>query len=196
MTSLFMGTIVTTGVPADEKTVRNTATPVDVNKAPAMMPDMPVAQEFESDSDPTLGLAPRQLASKWHEGETVQHNADVVSTQNVSNQIVNAQVSTSGTAASRELAGQTHKNLSFAEGIEPVFDLQDSNHKMNNTYFVREGRPVQEPAENYMSVPPGMSSGLGTEANIVAYGKVASRDAAQSAAYKSFGDWLNGNVNG
>lgn len=196
MTSLFMGNVVQTGVPADEKVVRSTAVPYYADKPAAMADDMPEMQELELDSDPNLGLAHRQRASMWVEGQRVQHNPDVVSVQNASNQIIANQVSTSGTAANRELAGETHKNASYAVGIEPVYDLGDPNHKMGNTYFVRNERTVQEPAGNYMSVPPGMDTGLGTEAGITAYGKTAARDAAQAAQYKLFGDWLNGTSNG
>jgi hypothetical protein len=196
MTSLFLGNVVQTGVPADEKVVRSTAAPYYADKPAAMATSAPDMQELEIDSDPNLGLAHRQRGSMWVEGSRVQHDADIVATQNVSNQMVNSQVSTSGTAASREAEGQTHKNASYAVGIEPVYDLADPNHKMGNTYFVRNERTVQEPAGNYMSVPPGMDTGAGAEAGITAYGKTAARDAAQAGQYKLFGDWLNGTANG
>jgi len=187
VTSLFMGHLNTIGVPADEKTVRNTATPVEYDAPPAMMDDQPEMQEVETDSNPNLGLASRQLASKWSEGQRAVPQDGIVSEQNESNQMVNRQVSTSGTAAARELAGETHKNLSYAVGIEPVYDLADPNHKMGNTYFVRTPRNVQETATDYMTVPPGQDHAI--EGNIAAYGKVASRNAAQSALYNT---WWNG----
>jgi hypothetical protein len=187
MTSLFMGTVVTTGVPAEEAVVRNTATPVDVNAAPAMQDDQPVMQEMETDPNPTLGMSPRQMASKWTEGSRADAPDDIVAEQNKSNQMINDQVSTSGTAAARELAGQTHKNLSYAVGIEPTFDLADPNHKMGNTYFVRNQRNVQEGMTDYMSVPPGQDHAI--EGNIAAYGKVAARDAATAGLYEA---WWNG----
>lgn len=187
MSSLFMGTVVTSGVPADEATVRSTATPYYRDSPPAEQDSTPDPGEFVSDPNPNLGLAPRQMASKWHEGERVAHQDDIVATQNVSNQVIAQQVSTSGTAASRESSGVTHKNLSYAEGIEPVFDLGDPNHKMGNTYFVREPRNVQDTTNPSMSVPPDYDHSL--QGNISAYGKVGVRDAAQSAVYNT---WWNG----
>lgn len=196
MTSLFMGNVVQSGVPADEKVVRSTAVPYYADKPAAVADDMPEMQELEIDSDPNLGLAHRQRASMWVQGQRVQHNPDVVSVQNASNQIIANQVSTSGTAADRELAGETHTNLSYAVGIEPVNDLADPNHKMGNTYFVRNERSIQDTAGNMMSTPPGMYTGNGVEGGIAAYGKVGARDAAQAGQYKLFGDWLNGTTNG
>lgn len=187
MTSLFFGHLNGIGVPADEKVVRNTATPVYEDKPAAMAEDMPEQQELEIDPDPNLGMTSRQLASKWVEGDRATPQPSIVATQNASNQVIAQQVSTSGTAASRELAGQTHKNLSYAVGIEPVGDLADPNHKMGNTYFVRNERNVQDTAGDYMSVPPGQDHAI--EGNVAAYGKTAARDAAQSAVYNT---WWNG----
>lgn len=187
MTSLFMGTLSTTGVPADEKVVRSTATPVEHDAPPAVQQDMPEANEVETDHNPDLGMVNRQLASKWVEGSSANMPVEATAMQSESNQIVNRQVSTSGTAASRELAGQTHKNLSYAVGIEPVFDLGDPNHKMGNTYFVRNERNVQTGMGEYMSVPPGQDHAI--QGNIAAAGKMDARDAAMSSVYNS---WWNG----
>jgi hypothetical protein len=187
MSSLFLGQLSTTGVPADEKTVRSTTAPYYRDAPAAMAEDMPEMQELETDSNPDLGLAPRQMASKWVDGNHVVTQDATVAMQNESNQVIARQVSTSGTAADRELAGETHRTLSYAVGIEPVFDLADPNHKMGNTYFMRTDRDIQSTAGNYMSVPPGQDHAI--EGNIAAYGKTAARDAAQSALYNS---WWNG----
>lgn len=187
MSSLFMGAINTAGVPADEKVIRNTATPVYVDSPPAEMTSAPDTNEVETDPNPNLGMTTRQLASKWHEGDRSRPEFDVIDEQNASNQIINAQVATSGTAAGREQAGQTHKNLSYAEGIEPVFDLADGNHKMGNTYFVRNDRNVQDTMGSVMQPPPGMDSP--EQGNIAAAGKVNARDAAQAAMYQQW--WSN-----
>src|SRR3954465_8893937 len=105
MASLFLGFVNYGGVPADEKTVRNTATPVDMNKPAAMMEDQPTMSEVETDSDPNLGMDPRQLASKWNEGKAGSPAwIPTTAEQNESNQIINRQVATSGTAAARESA--------------------------------------------------------------------------------------------
>lgn len=187
MTSLFLGALNSTGVPADEEVVRSTATPVEPDAPAAMATDMPDPQEVETDGNPHLGMVNRQLASKLVEGSRAVPPDDIVREQNASNQMIAAQVSTSGTAAARELAGQTHKNLSYAVGLEPVFDLGDPNHKMGNTYFVRNERNVQEGMTDYMSVPPGQDHAI--EGNIAAGGKSNARAASSSALYNS---WWNG----
>lgn len=190
MTSLMFGQLHTeTGVPADEKAVRNTATPVNDNNPPAMQEDMPEQQEFESDKDPDIGMAPRQLASKWVEGTQATVHAGTYGEQNGANQRIAEQVASSGTAAAREMAGRTHKNLSYAVGIEPVQDLADPNHKLGNTYFVRNERGVQEGAGEFMTVPPGMGN-PGTIENLSQAGKDAARQAAQSSPYDLF--WQGG----
>jgi hypothetical protein len=187
MTSLFLGMLNNTGVPADEAVVRSTATPVYMDAPAAMQEDMPEMQEVETDPNPDLGMVNRQLASKWVEGSRATAPNDIVAEQNASNQMIASQVSTSGTAAQRELAGETHKNLSYAVGVEPVFDLADPNHKMGNTYFVRNSRDIQDSTGNYMTVPPGQDHAI--EGNIAAGGKNRSRDAAASAQYNT---WWNG----
>jgi len=187
MTSLFMGSLVTTGVPADETVIRNTATPVHMDAPAAEQESMPDTNEYHTDPNPDLGMVNRQLASHWVQGSAATPPDDVVAAQNASNQMIAEQVSTSGTAAAREAAGQTHKNLSYAVGIEPQFDLADPNHKMGNTYFVRTSRDIQEPSGNYMSTPPGMDHAM--QSNISQFGKDNARQAAESGMYNS---WWNG----
>lgn len=184
MTSLFLGRLDMAGVPADEKVVRNTATPYAHDAPAAMATDMPDMQELEIDSNPDLGLTSRQKASMWVEGATAVPQTGIVAEQNASNQMIAAQVSTSGTAAAREEQGQTHQNLSYAVGIEPVFDLADPQHKMGNTYFVRNSRDVQETAGSYMSVPPGQDHAI--VGNIATYGKDAAREAANAGLYNTW----------
>jgi hypothetical protein len=190
MPSLFMGFVNWGGVPNDEKAVRNTATPYAMDKPAAMMDDMPTMQEFESDPDPSLGLAPRQLASKWHEGERgIPSWMPRVAAVTESTRMINSQVSTSGTAAQREAAGETNKNLSYAVGIEPVGDLREGG-KMGNDYFVRNQRVVQDGSDNtMMSTPPGFDQS--TKGLVAARGKQAARDAAMADMYNAF--WNGGN---
>ncbi len=190
MTSIMFGQMQTElGVPAEEAVVRNTATPVEVDAPPAMQDDMPEQQELETDPNPNLGMNPRQLASHWHEGQTVTPQFDTATLQGEVNQNVNRRIAGAGTAASREQSGEVHKTLSYAVGIEPVSDLADDNHKFGNTYFVREDRDVQAGSGDYMTVPPGMGN-PGTQENVMAAGKVASREAAQSSIYNAF--WNGG----
>jgi hypothetical protein len=155
-----------------------------------MQDDMPVQQELETDKDPQLGLASRQMASKWVEGVSLppewKGQADDVSDSFNS---VNRRQGTSGTAAAREAAGIVNPNLSYAVGIEPVGDLSDDNHKFGNDYFVRETRDIQATSDNeMMTVPPGYYH-MSQEA-VIAAGKANARDAAAAGPYDLF--WNGG----
>jgi hypothetical protein len=189
MTNILFGTISEAGVPADEVVVRSTAEPVIMDKPAAMMDDMPEQGEIETDSDPNLGLASRQMASKWVEGEqSVPAWKGEVDDQAQHNYIVDRQVSSSGTAAAREAAGMWgHGTASYAVGIEPVSDLVDG-HKMGNEYFVREPRPVQATMDD------SMSNGIGPDRNtvgaVMATGKDNAREAAVANMYNVF--WNGG----
>lgn len=188
MTSLFLGFVNWGGVPADEKDVRNTATPVNPEKPAAEMPDQPIMQEFHSDSDPSLGMSPRQLASKWVQGVSgAPAWSGQVAGATESTTMINRQVSTSGSAAAREMEGQTNPNLSYAVGIEPVQDLVPGG-AFGNDYFVRNERIIQETSDNtMMTQPPGYDQiSKGKDA---AAGKKNARDAAVAALYNT---WWNG----
>lgn len=188
MTSLFFGQLNGIGVPADEKVVRNTATPVEQDAPAAMQTDAPMPQEVETDPNPDLGMVNRQLASHWTEGSKILPTWDwQVAETTTSTEIINSQVSTSGSAASREEAGQTHKNLSYAIGIEPVDGLIDG-HAMTNNYFERDKRNVQDTQTPSMTVPPGMGD-PGLLENVAAGGKANARIAAESSIYNN---WWNG----
>jgi hypothetical protein len=181
MTSLLFGTMGNHGIPADEKVVRSTALPVEKDAPAAMESDTPQWNEpVETDPNPNLGMNPRTLASHWVEGEqsapfwqgsvdqSIQHNA-----------LVDSRISSSGTAAAREAAGQFgHGTASYAIGIEPVGDLRDGG-KMGNEYFAAGKPDIQDTAGDYMSVPPGYDQS--TSGQAAAAGKTAAREAVQSA---------------
>jgi hypothetical protein len=173
--------------PADEKVVRQTQTPYDQNKPAAVMDDMPVQQEYESDSDPSLGLATRQLASAWHPGKTSPPEwIPQVDGVTESQAVINRQVSSSGTAAHREASGQVRPNMSYAVGIEPVADLNGA--AFGNEYFVRHERDVQEGMGDQMTVPPGYDHQ--SQAAIAARGAKQSREAYQASLYTLY--WNGG----
>jgi hypothetical protein len=188
MTSLFMGQLVSTGVPADETVVRSTATPVEPDAPAAMQDDQPMPQEVETDPNPHLGMVNRTLASKWSEGvRATPAWIPQVDDTAASFNIIDEQVGTSGTAAAREASGITNKNLSYAIGIEPVGDLVDG-HKMGNSYFERNLRPVQDTMRHEMTPANGSDRkavGLVSQA-----GKTNARDAAIAAQYNAY--WNEG----
>lgn len=188
MTSLMFGVMGNHGIPVDEKVVRSTATPVQKDSPAAMESDTPQWNEpAETDQNPNLGIVNRTVASHWVEGqqsapfwqasvdEQFQHNA-----------LIDSRISTAGTAASREAAGQFgHGTASYAIGIEPVGDLREGG-KMGNEYFAAGKPDIQETAGDYMSVPPGYDQS--TRGMVAAAGKTAAREAGNSA----YDAWWNG----
>src|SRR3954466_4184926 len=135
MTSLMMGQLWTSVVPADEAVVRRTAVPVDDDKPAAMQTDMPVMGEVETDHDPNLGMVNRQLASKWvAPTRSAPAWAGQVAEQYQHNALIDHQVSTAGVAPAKEASGQWgHGTVAYAVGIEPVGDLGNSA-KLGNEY--------------------------------------------------------------
>lgn len=184
MTSLLMGTMFHNSIPAEEKAIRNTATPYDRDKPPAMQEDMPQQSELEVDPDQGVGFGPHLLASKWHQGEPVDSGAWVMPVAQVteSTRIINSQVSSSGTAAQREQAGMVHRSMSYAVGIEPVQGLTE-NGAFGEQYFKTHPRDVQAGAGSYMQPPPGDQAQISQDA---ATGKVTSRQAVLRSMYDAY----------
>lgn len=189
--NLLFGVMGNNGVPADEKVVRATATPVDKTAPAAMESDSPQWNELmETDGNPNLGIVTRTKASHWVEGQqSAPFWGAEVDAQTQHNLIVDRQVSSSGTAAAREAAGQFgHGTLSYAVGIEPVSDLREGG-KMGNDYF-SVGKPdIQSTAGQEMSVPPGYDAA--TTRKVAATGKVASRD-TDASTVSPYDAWWRG----
>jgi hypothetical protein len=191
MTSLFFGQLNTVGVPADEKVVRSTTAVVQVDAPPAMQDDMPMQSEVETDPNPLLGLTSRQLASKWIEGEQFvpEIQLNELARADDHNGVIDRQVSSSGTAASREAAGQWgHGTASAAIGIEPVGDLRDGG-RFGNEYFERNRRDIQAGMGSYMSPAAGTADQT-TKGSVAALGKDSARKAAMAGLYDTF--WNGG----
>lgn len=179
MTNMLFGVMGNTGVPVDEKVVRATATPVEHDAPPAVQSEAPEFNEgVEADENPNLGIVNRTLASHWVEGEQYAPFWEgQVNDQVVHNAIIDKQVSTSGTAAAREAAGQFgHGSASYAIGIEPQQDLQGPGG-FGNEYFSAGKPDIQDTAGNYMTVPPGYDQTNSIKAS--AAGKKYAREANQ-----------------
>jgi hypothetical protein len=182
---MMAATLYQGAIPVDENTVRNTATPYNIDAPAAEAPNAPDRNEIETDSNPDLGMVNRQLGSHtigmlkyappWI--PDVNANADA-------NDIINRQVSTSGTAAQREAAGQFgHGTILTTEGIEPVADLVDGG-SMTNTYFTANDPEIQSSSGNFMSIAPGQDHTV--PALVAGVGKEAARTAAMSSTYNAF----------
>lgn len=186
MPNLLFGLVGNTAIPTDEKVVRSTATPV-VQDAPAAMQDSPpdFNERPQGDPNPNLGIVNRQTASHWVQGEKYSPFWEqAVDNQWQHNATIDSQVSSSGTAAAREAAGQFgHGSASYAVGIEPVGDLREGG-KMGNEYLSIGKPDIQEPMGDYMSVPPGYDQGITSKVNQT--GKDASRD-----TYGAYDAWWN-----
>jgi hypothetical protein len=136
--------------------VRNTATPVSTTPHPRYRPKHPSGtNRIESDTEPEPGHGqPHPQLSHWVEGEQyAPFWSTSVDDQWQHNNIVDRQVSSSGTAAAREAAGHFgHGSASYAVGIEPVQTLQGAGG-YGNSYLSAGKPPIQGPAGNYMSDP-------------------------------------------
>lgn len=186
MSTLLFGAISSSGVPADEKVVRSNTYVVSPDAPAAEMESAPdFNQPAETDHNPDLGMVNRQLAS--HVVPTQKYApswAGAVNDNHLANDLVNRQISTSGTAAARESAGQFgHGTMMITEGIEPVADLREGG-KMTNTYFSAGKPDIQDPAGNYMSVAPGYDSEINSA--VSGLGKTAAREARNSSLYDAF----------
>jgi len=190
--NLLFGVMGNTGVPVDEKVVRSTATPVQEDAPPAVQQDTPDFNDagLETDENPNLGMVNRTLASHWVEGEQyAPFWQGQVTDQWTHNSLIDKQVSTSGTAAAREAAGQFgHGTASYAVGIEPTQDLREGG-QFGNEYFDVGKQPVQETAGNEMSIPPGYDQS--TKGMAAATGKTNARLAVQ-AANSPYDAWWKG----
>lgn len=186
MPNLLFGLVGNTAIPTDEKVVRSTATPVVVD-APAAMEDSPpdFNETPQGDPNPNLGIVNRQTASHWIEGEQyTPFWGPTVDDQTQHNLIIDRQVSSSGTAAAREAAGQFgHGTAKYAIGIEPVADLTGGG-KMGNEYLAVGKPDIQEPMGSYMTVPPGYDQGITGKVN--ATGKTQMR-----SNYSAYNEWWN-----
>lgn len=177
MTSLFFGHLSNTPVPADENVVRMTTSVVQMDAPAAEQEHAPEFNEYESDPNPTLGLATRTLASKWTQGEKQEPEwKERVDDGYLHNALIDRQISTSGHAAALEAEGRWgHGTLSYAEGIEPVHDLDGG--RFGNEYFEANSQGANESAGNYMT-PLGDQA---TTAKVAVVAKSAEREAAQAA---------------
>lgn len=175
------------GVPLDEAKVRATTGPVDKDAPAAEATGAPEFAEVETDQSPLpSGLAHRMLASFWHPRQQSAPGimADLATTPH--NVIVDQQISTSGTAAARELAGQRGPGtIPYAEGIEPV--IRDGA-AFDNTYFAAGKRDIQEAQiDDSRGVRPNSGLDRADIMGAATYGSIAARDASASAYQAAFG---------
>lgn len=177
-------------VPADEATVRSTTAIVSDDIPAAEMPDAPDYNENESDPNPYLGMTSRNLASFVIPSEQYRSPVlDDASDVHESFDIINRQVSSSGTAAGREDAGEWgHGTMKAVIGIEPTIR---PGTEFTDTFFT--GHPVvsQNGVSRYMS--PSATADPATESQAQATSTDGSRRAVNASQFQAFYDAAVGN---
>ena len=175
MSTLLYG--IRDSVSPDEAEVRSTVTVVDNDASSAEADNAPDFNEFESDPDTEGGLTTRQVAS--HVVPSTQSvNPALAQANTEHNEIINRQVSSSGTAAAREAAGMWgHGTLQFAEGIEPT--IRDGA-AFGEEFFAADRDAIQTGSGDYMTPTPSDYSNEKVQAT-------ANRNARQAASpYSKF----------
>ena len=173
-------------VPSDEKTVRSTVTVVSNDEPVAMQEHSPDFNETDTDPDTGGGLTTRQLAS--HVRPTERYAPSTGDSNVDHNAIVNTQVSSSGTAAAKELTGQWgHGTLSITEGLEPV--LVDG-HAFTEDYFKAPERSPQADVTDYMTASTNGDPGTTSQAQ--ATGEANARQAVEASQYAAFNHAMTG----
>jgi hypothetical protein len=175
-------------IPIDENAVRQTATPVDDGRVPAEISNAPEFNEFDTDSEEAVGMSTRGVSGDYTPIEKFSPSwADEVDAADQHNRIVDVQVSSSGTAAKREAAGEYgHGTMAVTRSIEPV--IRDGG-AMGNDYFAANDPDIQSSMTRETGIQPdsqGYGPGREVTGNVAAYGKTASRDASAAASYSAF----------
>lgn len=132
--------------------VRSTLDKADSTEAAELPgPNGPQWNQFDSDKDPALvGLSPRQLGPDVHAGVQYAPFWSGLASNDYEARI-DDQVSSSGTAAAREVAGQFgHGTAEYSESIEPVIR---EGAAYGSDYFVRTPALIQGPAGSYLGSP-------------------------------------------
>jgi hypothetical protein len=191
MSTLLFGQLSNGDVPASEDVIRGTATPVHQDAPAAEAAGAPEFNEVETDRNPDIGMTTRQLASDWHEPEKYRPWwQPQVDGQTEHNAAIDRQVSTSGTAAAREAAGeQGHGSMAYAVGIEPTLR---EGAAFGNDYFAADKPEGINTSNKERGVQPTMVSRDDVSA-LAAYGNVAARDAAAAGTYAAwYSDTMGG----
>lgn len=155
--------------------VRSTVDVVDNDAPSSEAPHAPEVNETLTDPDTSNGLTARQVGPYMTPSEQY-----VPSIGNAGRDLaasVNEQVSSAGTAASREMSGRWgHGTLQVAESIEPV--VGDDRPGMDNNYFDVGEVPAQRGMGDMMT-PPRQTDDA-TKASSIASGQANARGAADN----------------
>lgn len=168
--------------PREENDVRSTTNVVDLDAPSAVAENPPGFNDagYERDPDTEGGLTPRNLFGFIRGRQRYTPNVGNANTDFASP--INDQVSTSGTAAARESAGEWgHGTMQIVESIEPTIR---EGGAFGEDYFAAGTRQLQKGMRSDVTaarIPDGQDSASDQQA-----GKTAAREAAQSALYARF----------
>jgi hypothetical protein len=168
-------------VPQTENEVRSTVEPIREDTSTSEQTHSPDWNEFDSDeSGELVGLSPRVAGSDTRDSEQSQPFW-LERAGELHNPRIDKQVSSSGTAAKREEAGESGPGtMQYALGIEPVVREGAS---FGNTMFLSNELLAQDGAGEYMAPYAGDAWNNASQADLAA---AASRQAYQSTLYQNF----------
>lgn len=126
-------------IPPSEAEIRSTVTAVDDDAPSAAETAPPDWNQLTTDPDTEGGLTDHQESA--YRIPSVQSVPVLIETaSNEGPQLVNARISSEGTAAAREAAGvRGHGTLNFSQSIEPTFP---DGHQFGSDYFKVERNGV------------------------------------------------------
>lgn len=185
MTSITMFTMgMQQPAEVQEAATRITDEPIRTDGEDAQQQHAPEFNEVTTDTSSELMGLRRRMESSYTV-ESQQYVPALLPTADaLHNVIIDDQVASSGTAASRESQGISgHGSLQYAIGLEP--ELHEGS-KFGNTYFERDSSPIQDGAEHAMAPIRGDNW-----ANAVLASQAAAnaRKAEQDSLYSR---WLEG----
>lgn len=165
-TGLFLLSPLAASTP-DEAAVRSTVTVVDRDEPASMLPGPPGYNDATTDPDTGGGLTTRSLASFVIPSERYVPNMGDANVDH--NAIVNERISSSGTAAAREAAGQWgHGTMKVVMGIEPA-----QAPLFGDEYFAADA--PENVARNMLT--PAVTTDEAAAQGAAAQGSVNARDA-------------------
>jgi len=164
-------------IPSDQNDVRNTATPVLADDPPAEYAGPPQVGEFETYSEPRLGMSRRDMAGDYTPSVKAAPS-DLYDDNHLYTDRIDAQVATSGTAAKRERRGfWGHGSMAISRAIEPVRGLSEGG-RLSNDYFAVNKRPIQDGSSQAVKPPTNYDPDAGSAQAAAA--KKGSREAIRA----------------
>lgn len=169
--------------PRDENVVRSTTNTVDVMAPAAEQPSAPDYNQLMLDPREDGGLTTHTQAS--HVIPSEKYSPSIGNSSEDLFTIVNSRISSAGTAAAREMAGEYgHGTMQVVEGIEPtIVDGQ----QFDNVYFKANVGVIQGPAGDN-----GMLSHANDPSVVDYVEQTRLRKAAQAAQGNIYQQYMDG----